>query len=157
MFGIIIAKQKKIFKPKQFLFMGMIKEFKEFAIKGTLVDMAIAFVMGAAFTKLTSAFIDGMVMPLVGMIQGKDLSDWKCVLKAAEMGTDGKQKAAEVAIKYGSFLTATIEFLIVAFVMFMVIKVINKMKKKEADAPAASPEPSSTEKLLAEIRDSLKK
>ena len=137
--------------------MGMIKEFKEFAIKGNLVDMAIAFVMGAAFTKLTSAFIDGMVMPLVGMIQGKDLSEWKCVLKAAEMGADGKEKAAEVAIKYGYFLTVTIEFLIVAFVMFMVIKAINKMKKKEEAAPATPAVPNATEALFAEIRDALKK
>ncbi|MFY7963291.1 MAG: large-conductance mechanosensitive channel protein MscL [Chitinophagaceae bacterium] len=137
--------------------MGMMKEFKEFAIKGNLVDMAVAFVMGAAFVKVTSAFIDGMVMPLVGMIQGKDLSDWKIVLKSAEIGADGKQTVAEVAIKYGSFLTATIEFLIVAFVMFMVIKAINKMKKKQEEAPAAAPAPTATETLLAEIRDALKK
>lgn len=137
--------------------MGMMKEFKEFAIKGNLVDLAVAFVMGAAFTKVTSAFIDGMIMPLVGMIQGKDLSEWKFVLKAAEMGEDGKQKVAEVAIKYGTFITVCIEFLIVAFVMFLVIKAINKMKKKEAEAPAAPAEPSSTDKLLAEIRDALKK
>ncbi len=134
--------------------MGMFKEFKEFAMKGSLIDLAVGFVMGAAFTKVTSAFIDGMVMPLVGMIQGKDLSDWKFVLKAAETGADGKETAAEVAIKYGSFLTATIEFLIVAFVMFLVIKSINKMKKQAPPAPAG---PSSTDKLLMEIRDSLKK
>lgn len=137
--------------------MGMMKEFKDFAVKGNLVDLAVAFVMGAAFTKVTSAFIDGMIMPLVGMIQGKDLSEWKCVLKAAEIGEDGKQKVAEVAIKYGTFITVCIEFLIVAFVMFMVIKAINKMKKKEAEAPAAAPEPSSTDVLLMEIRDSLKR
>ncbi|MBX2930728.1 MAG: large-conductance mechanosensitive channel protein MscL [Chitinophagaceae bacterium] len=133
--------------------MGMLKEFKEFAMKGNLIDLAVGFVMGAAFTKLTSAFIDGMVMPLVGMIQGKDLSDWKFVLKEAstENGT------AEVAIKYGTFLSVTIEFIIVAFVMFMVIKAINRLKKKEEAAPAAPAEPSSTDKLLMEIRDSLKK
>jgi large conductance mechanosensitive channel len=134
--------------------MGMLKEFKEFAMKGSLIDLAVGFVMGAAFTKLTSAFIDGLVMPLVGMIQGKDLSDWKYVLKPAELGADGKVAAAEVAIKYGSFITAAIEFLIVAFVMFLIIKAINKMKKEAPPAPA---EPSSTDKLLAEIRDALKK
>ncbi|HMZ46929.1 MAG TPA: large-conductance mechanosensitive channel protein MscL [Chitinophagaceae bacterium] len=131
----------------------MMKEFKEFAMKGSLIDLAIGFVMGAAFTKVTGAFINGMVMPLVGMIQGKDLSDWKFVLKDADKvaGTE------EVAIKYGSFISVTIEFIIVAFVMFMVIKAINRMKKKQEEAPAAPAEPSSTDKLLIEIRDALKK
>ncbi len=137
--------------------MGMVKEFKEFALKGNLVDLAVGFVMGAAFTKITTAFIGGMIMPLVGMIQGKDLNDWKLVLKPAEVGVDGKEAVAEVAVKYGTFITVTIEFLIVAFVMFMLIKALNKMKKKEAEAPAAPPEPSAQEKLLMEIRDSLKK
>jgi len=133
--------------------MGMMKEFKEFAMKGSLIDLAVGFVMGAAFTKVTGAFINGMVMPLVGMLQGKDLSDWKLVLKDADKvaGTE------EVAIKYGTFISVTIEFIIVAFVMFMVIKAINRMKKKQEEAPAAPPEPSTTDKLLMEIRDSLKK
>lgn len=137
--------------------MGMIKEFKEFALKGNLVDLAVGFVMGAAFTKITTAFISGMIMPLVGMIQGKDLNDWKYVLKPAEIGVDGKETVAEVAVKYGTFITVTIEFIIVAFVMFMLIKALNKMKKKEAEVPAAPPEPTNEEKLLMEIRDSLKK
>jgi large conductance mechanosensitive channel len=133
--------------------MGMMKEFKEFALKGNLVDMAIAFVMGGAFGKVTSAFIDGMVMPAVGMLTGGvDFNDMKKVLKAAD--AEGK---GEVAIKYGSFITVAIEFLVIAFVMFMIIKAINNMKKKEVAAPAAPPEPSSTDKLLAEIRDALKK
>lgn len=133
--------------------MGMMKEFKEFAMKGSLIDLAVGFVMGAAFTKVTGAFINGMVMPLVGMLQGKDLSDWKLILKDADKvaGTE------EVAIKYGTFISVTIEFIIVAFVMFMVIKAINRMKKKQEEAPAAPPEPSTTDKLLMEIRDSLKK
>lgn len=133
--------------------MGMMKEFKEFAMKGSLIDLAVGFVMGAAFTKVTGAFINGMVMPLVGMLQGKDLSDWKFILKDADKvaGTE------EVAIKYGTFISVTIEFIIVAFVMFMVIKAINRMKKKQEEAPAAPPEPSTTDKLLMEIRDSLKK
>ena len=132
--------------------MGMIKEFKEFALKGNLVDMAIAFVMGAAFGKVTSSFIDGMVMPAIGMLTGGvDFNDMKYVLKVAEGDN------AEVAIKYGAFITVAIEFLVVAFVMFMVIKAMNNMKKKEAEAPAAPPEPSSTDKLLAEIRDAVRK
>ena len=136
--------------------MSMIKEFKEFAIKGNLVDLAVGFVMGAAFTKVTSAFIDGMVMPLIGMIQGKDLSQWKTVLKEASKGVDGKE-IPEVAIKYGTFLSVVIEFIIVAFVMFLVIKAINKMKKKQELIVVVAAEPSSTDKLLIEIRDALKK
>ncbi|MEP6846544.1 MAG: large-conductance mechanosensitive channel protein MscL [Panacibacter sp.] len=137
--------------------MGFVKEFKEFAVKGSLVDIAVGFVMGAAFTKVTSAFIDGMVMPLIGLIQGKDLSEWKYVLKPAEMGADGKEVAAEVAIQYGTFISTTIEFIVVALVMFLVIKAINKMKKKQEEAPAALPAPSSTDQLLMEIRDQLKR
>ncbi|MDZ4751531.1 MAG: large-conductance mechanosensitive channel protein MscL [Flavobacteriales bacterium] len=127
----------------------MLKEFKEFAMKGNLIDLAVGFVMGAAFTKLTSSFIEGMVMPLVGLIQGKDLTEWKYVMKAAE------GESAEVSLKYGTFLTVTIEFIIVAFVMFMVVKAINKMKKAQpAPAPAG---PTTDQVLLTEIRDLLKK
>ena len=131
----------------------MLKEFKEFAMKGNLIDLAVAFVMGAAFTKVTSAFIDGMIMPVVGMIQGKDLKDWKIRLKPATI-VDGKETVAEVAIKYGTFITVTVEFLIVAFVMFLVIKTINKMKATE---PAPAPvEPTTQEKLLMEIKELLR-
>lgn len=138
--------------------MGFLKEFKDFAMRGNLVDLAVGFVMGAAFGKVTNAFINGVVMPFVGLIQGKDLSEWKLVLKAAETGADGKE-IAEVAVQYGTFISVTIEFVIVAFVMFLVIKGMNAAKKKEAEAPAspAPPEPSNEEKLLAEIRDLLKK
>jgi large conductance mechanosensitive channel len=137
--------------------MGFIKEFKEFALKGNLIDLAVGFVMGAAFTKLTGAFINGMVMPVIGLLQGKDLSDWKYVLKPAEVGADGKVISAEVAISYGSFISTTIEFLMVAFVMFLVVKAINQMKRKQEAAPAVAPAPSLTDQLLLEIRDSLKK
>ncbi len=136
--------------------MGMIKEFKEFAMKGSLIDLAVAFVMGAAFTKLTTAFIDGLIMPFVGLIQGKDLSDWKLVLKPESLDAGGK-KIAEVAIKYGDFISVFIQFIIVAFVMFLIVKAINKMKKKEESAPSAPPAPTATEVLLTEIRDALKK
>lgn len=144
--------------------MGMLKEFKEFAIKGNLVDTAIAFVMGAAFGKIVSAFVDGMVMPLVGMLTGGvDFSKLEYTLKAkvdAVKDTAGAVVTPEVAavtVKYGAFVTVLIDFIIVAFVMFMVIKAINKMKKKQEEAPAALPAPSSTDILLAEIRDALKK
>ena len=144
--------------------MGMIKEFKEFAIKGNLIDTAVAFVMGAAFGKVVSSFIDGMVMPLVGQLTGGvDFNNLKKVLTPAvaevkdAAGKVITPAVAEVSIKYGAFITVIVDFLIVAFVMFMVIKAINKMKKKAEEAPAAPAEPSSTDKLLIEIRDSLKK
>lgn len=136
--------------------MGMLKEFKEFAMKGNLIDLAVGFVMGAAFTKVTGAFINGVVMPFVGLLQGKDLSQWKFVLKEVSKGADGNE-VAEVAVKYGDFISVTIEFIIVAFVMFLVVKTINKMKKEEAAVPAPPAEPSAQEKLLTEIRDLLKK
>jgi large conductance mechanosensitive channel len=144
--------------------MGMIKEFKEFAIRGNLIDTAVAFIMGAAFGKIVSAFVEGMVMPLVGLLtSGKDFSTMKWILKDGVAETKDAAGAVitpavtEVAIKYGAFITVIIDFTIVAFVVFMVIKAINAMKKKEEATPAAPPEPSAIEKLLMEIRDSLKK
>jgi large conductance mechanosensitive channel len=137
--------------------MSMLKEFKEFAIKGNLVDMAVAFVMGGAFGKVVSSFIDGMVMPAVGMLTGGvDFNNMKIVLKEASAASaDGAIAAVEeVSIKYGAFITQIITFIVVAFVMFLVIKAVNKMKKEEAAAPAA---PTNEEVLLGEIRDLLKK
>lgn len=134
--------------------MGFLKEFKDFAMKGNLVDIAVAFVMGGAFGKVVSSFTDGIVSPLVGMLGGADLSKSVWTIKDAVTDASGKVVTEAVAIKYGDFISAIINFIIVAFVMFLVIKGINRMKKKEAEAPA---EPSSTDKLLMEIRDSLKK
>ncbi|HRH37980.1 MAG TPA: large-conductance mechanosensitive channel protein MscL [Flavobacteriales bacterium] len=140
----------------------MMKEFKEFAMKGNLIDMAVAFVMGGAFGKVTSSFIDGMVMPLIGQLTGGvDFNNKKWILTAKvdeikdATGAVVTPGVSEVAVKWGTFLTVTIEFLVVAFVMFMVIKAINRMKKAEpAPAPAG---PTNEEKLLTEIRDALKK
>jgi large conductance mechanosensitive channel len=137
--------------------MGMLKEFKDFAMKGNLIDIAVGFVMGAAFTKVTGAFINGMVMPFIGLIQGKDMSAWTFELKAAKTDATGAVTSPAVEIAYGTFISVAIEFLVVAFVMFMVVKAINAMKKKEAEAPAAPPAPTAQETLLAEIRDLLKK
>jgi large conductance mechanosensitive channel len=140
--------------------MEFIKEFKEFALKGNLVDLAVAVVMGGAFGKVVSSFIDGMVMPAIGMLTGGvDFNDMKVILKegvAESKNADGSVIAAvpEVAVKYGSFITVAIEFLVVAFVVFMIIKAMNSMKKKQEEAPAG---PSSTDALLMEIRDALKK
>lgn len=134
--------------------MGMISEFKEFAIKGNLVDMAIAFVMGAAFAKVTTAFVEGMFAPIVGLLLGGvDLAEKKTVLQAATMDGAGKVATEEIAIHWGAFLTATIDFLIVAFVMFMIIKAMNRLKKQEPEAAAG---PSREEVLMMEIRDALK-
>ena len=134
--------------------MGFIKEFKDFAMKGNLVDIAVAFVMGGAFGKVVTSFTEGIVSPLIGMIGGADVSKNMYVLKPAVLDAAGKVVTEAVALKYGDFLTAIINFIIVAFVMFLVIKGINSMKKKEEAAPSA---PSSTDQLLMEIRDSLKK
>jgi large conductance mechanosensitive channel len=134
--------------------MGFLKEFKDFAMKGNLVDIAVAFVMGGAFGKVVTSFTEGIVSPLIGMIGGADLSKNLYELKPAVYDAAGKLVSEAVALKYGDFLTAIINFIIVAFVMFLVIKAINSMKKKEAAAPA---EPSSTDKLLTEIRDALKR
>ena len=140
--------------------MGMLKEFKEFAMRGNLVDIAVAFVMGGAFGKVVTSFTEGMVAPLVGLLTGKDLSTNMFKLKdavaevkdgAGNIVTAGQ---AEVALKWGAFVTAVIDFIIVAFVMFLVIKAISSMKKKQEAAPAAPPEDIV---LLREIRDSLKK
>lgn len=140
--------------------MGMIKEFKEFAMKGSLVDIAVAFVMGGAFGKVVSSFTADLVAPLVGLLTGKDLSSNMFVLKEGIVevkdaaGAIVTEAQAEVALKWGSFLTAVIDFVIVAFVMFLIIKAINSLKKKEEAAPAA---PAEDIVLLREIRDALRK
>ncbi len=140
----------------------MFKEFKEFALKGNLIDMAVAFVMGAAFTKLSTAFIEDLIMPIIGKISGgMDYTNKFFGLSDAVVATnlvDAKKQGAVIA--YGNFITIAINFFIVAFVMFLVVKAINKAKaiaiKQEAAAPAAPAEPTAEEKLLAEIRDLLK-
>jgi large conductance mechanosensitive channel len=145
--------------------MGMIKEFKEFAVRGNLVDTAVAFVMGVSFGKIVTSFVDGIIMPLVGMLTGGvDFNDKKLVLqKSVDAVKDATGNVVtpaitEVSVKYGEFITNLIDFIIVAFAVFMVIKALNKLKRTESPEKSATPpEPSNTEKLLAEIRDSLKK
>ncbi len=141
--------------------MGMLKEFKEFAVKGNLVDIAVAFVMGAAFGKIVTSFVDGIVMPFIGLLTGGiNFNDqvWVLKEKVAEVkdaaGKVVTQGVSEVAVKYGAFITNVLDFIIVAFFVFMVIKAINRMKRTQ---PAAPPEPSNTDKLLMEIRDALRK
>lgn len=142
----------------------MFKEFKEFALKGNLIDMAVAFVMGAAFTKLSTAFIEDLIMPFVGLASsGVDFTNKFFALKTlpADVLTLADAKKAGVpVIAYGDFVTVSINFIIVAFVMFLVVKAINKAKKlaerKEEIAAAVPPGPTKEEILLTEIRDLLK-
>jgi len=134
----------------------MLKEFKEFAMKGNLVDIVVAFVMGAAFNKVVSSFTGGIVSPIIGLIFKSDFKDQKWIIKEGLLDEAGKT-AGEIAILWGDFLTNLIDFIIVAFVMFMVIKGVNKMKRKEEPAPEAPPAGPTQEDLLTEIRDLLKK
>lgn len=140
--------------------MGFVKEFKEFAMRGNLVDVAVAFVMGAAFGKIISSFVDGIVMPVIGMLTGGvDFSEKKMVLKDAVpelKNADGTivPAVAEVSVKYGAFITNIIDFIFVALAVFLVIKAINSMKKAEPAPPP--PGPSNEEALLMEIRDLLR-
>ncbi|WBX74770.1 large conductance mechanosensitive channel protein MscL [Tenacibaculum pacificus] len=133
----------------------MLKEFKDFAMKGNLVDIAVGFVMGAAFKQVVTSFTGGIVSPLIGLIFNANFKDLKYIAKEGIADAAGKV-TGEVAILYGEFLTNVIDFVIVAFVMFMVVKGVNALKKKEVPAPEA-PKGPSQEDLLAEIRDLLKK
>ena len=135
--------------------MGMLKEFKEFAMKGNLIDIAVGFVMGAAFNKIVTSFTGGIVSPLVGLIFQSDFKDLKYVIQEGVANETG-EVVGEVAVLYGDFLTNLVDFIIVAAVMFMMIKAINRMKKKEVPAPEA-PKGPSQEELLIQIRDLLAK
>ena len=135
--------------------MGMLKEFKDFAMKGNLIDIAVGFVMGAAFKQVVTSFTGGIVSPLIGLLFNADFKDLKYVIEEGTLNEAGK-KVGEVAIMYGDFLTNVIDFIIVAFVMFMIVKGINATKKKEEPAPEA-PKGPSQEELLAQIRDLLAK
>ncbi len=134
--------------------MGMLKEFKEFAMKGNLVDIAVAFVMGAAFNRVVTSFTGGLISPLIGMLTGKDLTQNKWVIQEQIKDAAGTITQPEVALLWGAFLTAIIDFIIVAFVMFLIIKAINSLKKSE---PVAAPPTPEEVILLREIRDALKK
>jgi large conductance mechanosensitive channel len=135
--------------------MGMLKEFKDFAMKGNLIDIAVGFVMGAAFKQVVTSFTGGIVAPLIGLIFNADLKDLKWIVKEG-IAEDSGKVVGEVAVLYGDFLTNLIDFIIVAFVMFIIVKGVNATKKKEKPAPTA-PKGPSQEDLLAEIRDLLAK
>ncbi len=133
----------------------MLKEFKDFAMKGNLVDIAVGFVMGASFNKIVSSFTGGIVSPLIGLIFKSNFKDLKWIVDEGAVNEAG-EVVGEVAVLYGDFLTNLIDFIIVAAVMFMMIKGINKTKKKEF-AASEVPKGPSQEDLLTEIRDLLSK
>jgi len=132
--------------------MGMMSEFKSFAMRGNVVDMAVGIVIGGAFGKIVSSFVNDVLMPPIGMLMGGvDFGDLAVTLQEAS------GDVAAVTLNYGSFIQTVIDFVIIAFAIFMVIRAMNNMKKKEEEAPAAPPKPSAEEVLLTEIRDALKK
>ncbi|WKK66078.1 large-conductance mechanosensitive channel protein MscL [Lutimonas zeaxanthinifaciens] len=133
----------------------MLKEFKEFALKGNLVDIAVGFVMGAAFKSVVTSFTGGIVSPLIGLVFQSDLKDLKWIIKEGVENAEGVVEGT-VAVLYGDFITNVIDFIIVAFVMFLIVKAVNKLNKKKEEAPPAPAGPSQ-EELLAEIRDLLAK
>jgi large conductance mechanosensitive channel len=129
----------------------MLKEFKQFALKGNVVDLAVAVIIGGAFGKIVSSLVNDLIMPLIGIILGGiNFTDLKYVIKPA---TDS---VAEAAVKYGAFIQSIIDFLIIALVIFIFIKLISRFKRKEASLPASFPVPTNEELLLTEIRDLLK-
>ena len=135
--------------------MGMISEFKEFVMKGNVVDLAVGVVIGAAFGKIVTTLVDKIIMPPIGLlIGGVDFSKWVLTLKEASLDAAGKEVPA-VALGVGEFVNSLIQFTIIAFAIFMVVKAINRMRKP--DAAAAPVEPSEDVLLLREIRDALKK
>jgi large conductance mechanosensitive channel len=132
--------------------MSMASEFKDFAMKGNVVDMAVGIVIGGAFGKIVSSFVADVLMPPIGIMLGNvDFSDLAITLQAASDGGEA------VLLKYGVFIQTVVDFIIIAFAIFMVVKAMNSMKKKEEAAPPpAPPEPSKEEVLLAEIRDAIR-
>ena len=136
--------------------MGMLKEYKEFISRGNVVDLAVGVVIGGAFGKIVGSLVNDIVMPPIGLLlSGVNFKDIKWVIRKPEMDAAGAVAKPEVAINIGNFIQVGIEFLIIAWVIFLVVKGINSMKKKEEAAPAAPAGPT-TEQLLAEIRDLLK-
>jgi len=137
----------------------MIKEFREFIERGNVIELAVAFVMGVAFNAIIKSFVNDIIMPLVGLVTGGvDFANRFIVLGAGKFATLAEaQEAGAATLNYGVFINAIIEFIIIAFVLFMVVRTYNNMKKKEEEAPAAPAAPPRQEVLLEEIRDALKK
>jgi large conductance mechanosensitive channel len=133
--------------------MNMVDEFKAFIARGNVVDLAVGVIIGGAFGKIVTGLVDQIVMPPIGLILGGvDFSGLKIVLKAADTAT----KKSEVAIAYGAFINTLIQFFIIAVVIFLIVKALNVLQRKQAEAPAEPPAPTTSEALLMEIRDALK-
>src|SRR5438874_8387197 len=136
----------------------MLKEFRDFAMKGNVVDLAVGVIIGAAFGSIVSSLVGDIIMPIIGSIGGLDFSNYFIGLsKAVTAGNLADAKKQGAVLAWGNFLTLTINFLIVAFVLFLVIRLINKLKRREEAAPSAPPKPTREVELLTEIRDLLKK
>jgi len=132
--------------------MKMLQEFKQFAMRGNVMDMAIGIIIGAAFGKIVSSIVADVIMPPIGiLLGGVDFSSLALTLK------EGSEGVEPVLLKYGMFINTVIDFVIIAFAIFMVVKGINSMKKKEEEKPAAPPAPTKSEILLEEIRNELRK
>ena len=138
------------------------EEFKTFAMRGNVIDMAVGVVIGGAFGKITTSIVNDIIMPLISMITGGvNFSEWKWVLKEAVLDAEGAVASAEVAVNFGNTIAIILDFIIIAFAVFCMVKALNNLhKKKEEPAPEPAPEPEppapTTEELLAEIRDLLK-
>lgn len=135
-----------------------LSEFKEFAVRGNVIDMAVGVVIGGAFGKITTSLVNDIIMPLISMITGGiDFSTWKWILKAG-VGVEGDPNfVAEVAVNFGNLIAVILDFIIIAFVIFLMIKGLNKLHKKEEEEPAPEePAAPTSEELLTEIRDLLK-
>ena len=140
------------------------EEFKSFAMRGNVVDMAVGVVIGGAFGKITTSIVNDIIMPFISMLTGGvDFSQWKWVLKEAVLDAEGAVVSAEVAVKFGSTIAIILDFIIIAFAVFCLVKGLNSLRRKEEEpAPAPEPEPEpappapTAEELLAEIRDLLK-
>jgi large conductance mechanosensitive channel len=136
----------------------MLKEFREFALRGNLVDLAVAFIIGAAFSGLVNSLVNDIVMPIIGVITGGiDFSEMYVQLAGESQPTLALAREAGATLAYGNFITLVINFVIVAWVLFLIIKGMNKFKRKEADTPPPPAPPSKEEILLTEIRDLLAK
>ncbi len=135
--------------------MSLLSEFKEFAARGNVVDLAVGVIIGAAFGKIVTSLVEQVVMPPIGLVLGRvDFSNLKWVLSPEDPATEAVE---EVAIQYGAFINTVIQFVIVAFVVFLMVKAINRLRRAEAAKPDPAPAaPTPTETLLAEIRDELK-
>jgi large conductance mechanosensitive channel len=141
--------------------MKILKEFKEFAVKGNMIDLAVGIIIGAAFGKIIASLVSDILMPPIGLLLGGlNFTDMQYIMKEAVIDPVTGKETAAVALKYGSFIQTLVDFLIIAFSVFMILKGIINMKKKEVEAPAAPPAPPAPTKdqeLLTEIRDLLKK